>query len=95
VKSVTANERHYRALVIGGSSGRLTAFQPILAALPVEFPLAIIVVQHLCANSSGDFVSVLNACTALSLEEAQDKSINTDRSCLYRTGELSSFSRNN
>lgn len=73
MKSVTASERHYRAVVIGGSSGGLTALQPILAALPVEFPLVIIVVQHRRADSSGDFVSLLNACTALPVEEAQDK----------------------
>lgn len=66
-------DRHYRAVVIGGSSGGLQALLPILAPLPVDFPLTVLVVLHLRADGSGNLASVLNANTALPVEEARDK----------------------
>ena len=42
----------YEAVVIGSSSGGLEALKIVLADLPADFPLPIIIVQHIGARSN-------------------------------------------
>ena len=48
-------EHVYRGVVIGGSAGGVEALVVILAALPADFRLPLLVVQHLHASDDGAF----------------------------------------
>jgi two-component system chemotaxis response regulator CheB len=59
-------------VVIGGSAGSIGPLKTILAELPPDFPAAIIVVVHVPAQSTGVFVTVASAVTALPVKNASD-----------------------
>lgn len=63
----------YRAVVIGTSSGGFNALKTILPALPVNFPLPVIVVQHLAAHTDSYWVNLLNSLCNLQVKEADEK----------------------
>ncbi len=71
----TPPSRPYDAVVIGVSSGGLSALSTILPQLPADFPASIIVVQHLSPGAD-DFLSrhLDNIC-ALKVVEADDKDV--------------------
>jgi two-component system chemotaxis response regulator CheB len=59
-------------VVVGGSAGSIAPLKTILAKLPTDFPAAIIVVIHVPAQSTGVFVTVAFAVTALPVRNASD-----------------------
>ncbi len=59
-----------RILAIGASTGGTEAIQQILAALPAETP-GTIIVQHMPAAFTAAFARRLNACCAMTVEEAR------------------------
>lgn len=63
----------YEAVVIGVSMGGLNALKIILSALPANFPMAVIIVQHISANSDSIWVSLLNRTSKLHVKEAEEK----------------------
>ncbi|MBN1607362.1 MAG: chemotaxis protein CheB [Polyangiaceae bacterium] len=67
--------RHYAAVAIGGSAGGLEALSLILAALPGDFALPILAVQHLHPTDSGYLAEHLGGLSALAVSEARDKEI--------------------
>jgi len=70
---MTKKEMRYRAVVIGVSAGGMEALHAILADLPADFPLPIIVVQHI-APDGDDFLSrFLNEKCLLVVKEADEK----------------------
>lgn len=63
----------FRAVVIGGSAGGVAALGAILSALPVNFALPILVVQHLHPGDNGSFASHVASMMRLPVIEPCDK----------------------
>lgn len=64
---------NYKAVVMGTSSGGLTALKTILPALPANFALPVIIVQHVGAASDGFWIEMLNKLCNLQVKEADEK----------------------
>lgn len=63
--------REFDALVIGASTGGPVAIGDILEGLPANFPLPILIVQHMPANFTGAFASRLNRDCRIRAKEAE------------------------
>jgi two-component system chemotaxis response regulator CheB len=63
----------YRVVVIGASAGGSSALLKILPALPAQFPLPIVVVQHLHPLQESAGLLYRNSGCALTLKEADEK----------------------
>ena len=61
----------YEAIVIGTSAGGLKALVSVLADLPEDFPIPILVVQHLPTTRDSFLVDYLNENIALKVQEAE------------------------
>lgn len=72
------NSSHYplQAIVIGASAGGVSALQILLAQLTTNFPVPILIVQHLPADMYSDtssaLVAILSRHCALHVKEAQE-----------------------
>jgi len=66
----------YDLVVIGASLGGLDAVSKVLAALPKQFPLPVVIAQHRAAvpAADGDLSVIWQRHTSLSVGEAEDKS---------------------
>lgn len=62
----------YQLLIIGSSTGGPVALQKILARLPENFPLPVVVVQHMPATFTSTFAQRLNDLCRISVKEAED-----------------------
>jgi two-component system chemotaxis response regulator CheB len=75
----TANFRpsgkQYKLVAIGTSTGGPVALQTIITALPANFPLPIVLVQHMPAAFTGAFASRLNSLAKIEVKEAVDGDI--------------------
>jgi len=60
----------YRAVVIGVSLGGMDALSVVLSPLPKDFPVPIVIVQHLYPNSNGFLVEYLNGRSVLEVQQA-------------------------
>ena len=63
----------YNAIVIGASSGGLNALQQVLAPLPANFPLPILIVQHRFPAADDLLTIALNESCRLKVKEADEK----------------------
>lgn len=63
----------YKAIVMGTSLGGLKALMEIIPKLPINFPVPIIVVQHIHKDSDEFPSSYLNKNSALTVKEANEK----------------------
>lgn len=63
----------YEAVVIGVSCGGLDALRQIFSALPAEYALPVLVVQHLHPSQDDDFFRGLDAHCPLPIKAADDK----------------------
>ncbi len=63
----------FEAVVIGSSAGGIKALTTLLAALPSEFPLPIIIVQHLYPHSGSRLAQILEKQSHLKVKEADEK----------------------
>src|SRR5690349_12467116 len=63
----------YELVVIGASLGGLDAVAAVLAGLPPEFRLPVVVAQHRSAADSGDLPGMWQRSTALRVCDAEDK----------------------
>jgi len=64
----------YRAVVIGTSAGGMTALTTILAMLPEDFTLSVIIVQHILEEGMDGYrTGFLDKRCALPVKEAMDK----------------------
>jgi two-component system chemotaxis response regulator CheB len=66
-------KQRYEVIVIGSSAGGITALSQIVMTLPANFPLPIIVVQHLQANKESLLAHILNQKTRLQVKEIDEK----------------------
>ena len=62
-----------KCIVIGVSAGGMEALLKVLPAFPQDFPLPIVIVQHIHKTQSGIYVEFYNERCALIAEEAKDK----------------------
>ncbi len=63
----------YRAVVIGVSAGGLAALGKILPRLPRNFPLPVIIVQHLSPSSDNYMIRHFNSQSQITVKEADEK----------------------
>jgi two-component system, chemotaxis family, protein-glutamate methylesterase/glutaminase len=66
-------ETRYSAVVIGASAGGTYALQQILPRLPANFPLPIIIAQHLHPLQDGLAIIHYNGTSALTIKDADEK----------------------
>lgn len=67
--------RHYEIIAIGSSVGGPQALKTILSALPNNFPVPILVVQHMTPGFIKGFADWLNTNSPLQIKEAKDLEI--------------------
>ena len=67
-----ASGKSYKLLAIGTSTGGPVALQKILTQLPNDFPLPILMVQHMPAAFTKAFATRLNSLCKISVKEAED-----------------------
>jgi len=67
--------KKYKLLAIGTSTGGPVALQKILTALPADFPLPVILVQHMPATFTHAFANRLDSLCKISVKEASDGDI--------------------
>ncbi len=70
---MTRTNKQFEAVVIGSSAGGIKALNAVLSALPKEFPLPIIIVQHLHPQSDSYLAQILSAKTQLTVKQANEK----------------------
>jgi two-component system, chemotaxis family, protein-glutamate methylesterase/glutaminase len=63
----------YTAVVIGVSAGGMNALGKILPALPQDFPLPVIIVQHVSPSSDNYMVRHFNSHSQVTVKEADEK----------------------
>lgn len=63
----------YEAVVIGVSSGGMNALKFLFSALPADFGMAVIVVQHISPRSDNQWIALLNDTSSLIIKEADEK----------------------
>jgi two-component system chemotaxis response regulator CheB len=62
-------------IAIGSSTGGPVALQQVLKALPKDFPLPIVLIQHMPATFTGAFAQRLDQLCAITVKEAQDRDV--------------------
>ena len=67
--------KSYKLVAIGTSTGGPVALQRIITALPADFPLPIVLIQHMPAAFTGAFAQRLNSLSKIEVREAQDNDI--------------------
>ena len=67
------SEDRFEAVVIGSSAGGIKALSMVLSALPREFPLPILVVQHVHPHSDSYLAKILDARCELQVKQADEK----------------------
>ena len=63
----------YELVVIGTSYGGLQALSVLLEGVPVDFPAAVVIVQHRSKDSDDTLANLLQERSRLPLREAEDK----------------------
>ena len=69
------NLSKFSCIVIGVSAGGMEALSKILPSLPAEFPLPVIIVQHLHKTSTGYYLDYYNEKSLLFVKEAEQNEI--------------------
>jgi two-component system chemotaxis response regulator CheB len=69
--------RQFKAVVIGVSTGGVSALKLGLGALPADFPLPIMVVTHIAPNADDGLAVLLNTHCSIRVKEADEQEIIT------------------
>ncbi len=67
------NKNKIEAIVIGVSSGGMSALKLLFSMLPSTFKIPIIIVQHIGARSENQWIKLLNEKSKLRFKEADEK----------------------
>lgn len=70
-----ASGKSYKLVAIGTSTGGPVALQRILTNLAADFPLPIILIQHMPAAFTGAFAQRLNSLSKIEIKEAEDNDV--------------------
>ena len=65
--------RRFEVVVVGTSAGGVEALERFLGRMPVDFPIPIVIVQHLAPKEISHLATILRARTKLVVVEAEDK----------------------
>jgi two-component system chemotaxis response regulator CheB len=76
----------YRLLAIGASTGGPAALQQLLMELPGDFPLPIVLIQHMPASFTGPFAQRLDQMCRIGVKEAADGDVLTPAQALLAPG---------
>ena len=71
-RQVAQTHQPNRIIAIASSMGGIEALQTVVAALPQDFPGAIIVVQHLSPRYESHLTQILNRCNTLQVNEPEE-----------------------
>ncbi|CAM3890458.1 protein-glutamate methylesterase/protein-glutamine glutaminase [Rheinheimera salexigens] len=71
-KTFQASGKQYKLVAIGTSTGGPVALQRIITALPADFPLPIVLIQHMPAAFTGAFAQRLNGLAKIKVKEAEE-----------------------
>ncbi|MBP9151338.1 MAG: chemotaxis protein CheB [Flavobacteriales bacterium] len=63
----------YEAIVLGASAGGMKVTRDLVTALPKDFSMPIIIVQHIGGTSDGVWAELLNDKSAVHVKEADEK----------------------
>lgn len=63
----------YKAVVIGVSAGGMSALGEILPKLPADFPVPLIIVQHISPQSDNYMIRHFNSLSKITVKEADEK----------------------
>ncbi len=64
----------YKAVVIGVSAGGMNALPIVLCALPSDFPMPVVIVQHISPDRTENYlIEYLNRLAKLQVKEAEEK----------------------
>ena len=69
-RRVRASGKSYKLLAIGTSTGGPVALQSVLTKLPANYPLPIVLIQHMPEAFTGAFAQRLNSLCKISVKEA-------------------------
>lgn len=64
---------NYKAVVMGLSSGGMDAMKAIFLALPKDYNIPIIIVQHISPRSDSQWIYILNEKYNIQIKEAEEK----------------------
>lgn len=67
------HRRKYQAVAIGVSSGGMQALKLILGQLPADFPLPLLVVQHISPDAGDGLARLLDELCAIRVKEADEQ----------------------
>ena len=67
-----SSAKQFKAVVIGVSTGGVAALTLLLGALPVDFPLPVLVVTHISADSDDGMALLLDSLCAIRVKEADE-----------------------
>jgi len=70
--ALSTGSRRVSVVAIGTSTGGPRAIQEIIPHLPKDFPVPIIIVQHMPANFTGPFADRLNEMSNITVKEAEE-----------------------
>jgi two-component system, chemotaxis family, protein-glutamate methylesterase/glutaminase len=70
--TTTSSSRGYQLAVIGASTGGPAAVEKVLKALPADYPLPILLTQHMPGSFTGAFAERLDKLCAIHVKEAED-----------------------
>jgi len=82
----SAGAGRYQILAIGASTGGPVALQQVLTALPKEFPLPILLIQHMPGTFTGPFAQRLNQLCKITVKEAAEGDVLTPGQALLAPG---------
>jgi len=68
----TTNERRIGIVSIGTSTGGPKALQEIIPQIPNDFPVPIVIAQHMPPNFTGPFAERLNSLSRVTVKEAEE-----------------------
>lgn len=71
-RRASGRRKNYRLVAIGTSTGGPVALQKVLSALPADYPLPIILIQHMPATFTSAFAQRLNSLCKITVKEACD-----------------------
>ena len=71
-KQAINDDKPNRVVAIASSMGGIEALKTVVAALPQDFPGAIIIVQHLSPQYKSHLTQILSRCCALKVNEAKE-----------------------